>query len=84
VLDALALAASFCLALCGLPQLLAVMRRGSAEGLSWWFLGLWGAGEAGLLGYVLARYPGDWALILNYGGNLAIVAALLRYRAKKA
>jgi uncharacterized protein with PQ loop repeat len=81
VIEAIGTTAALALALCCIPQLIASWRQRSAAGLSWWFLGLWGAGEVGMLIYT-AQY-GDPILWLNYGGNALIVAALLLLRSRK-
>jgi len=66
------------LALCGLPMLLDVIRRGNTTGISGGFIILWTFGE--LLGtiYVWGNAP----LMANYGANLLLTSTICYYYLK--
>lgn len=68
------------LTLSGLPQAWQCYRTGNSDGLSWGLLGMWLAGEVLMLTYALVEYAHDWRLLLNYGGNAAIVYVMLHYK----
>jgi hypothetical protein len=74
---------ALCLALCGVPQLLQVLRDGHARGTSAAFLGMWGGGCASMLVNVLLLHASDIALVLNYVLNLFVVGmiCLVKWRA---
>ena len=74
-LDAIGLAGATALAVSGLPQAVQSWRQGHSDGVSWGLLALWLGGEAAMVAYVLGTTP-DPVLLINYGGNLAIVAVI--------
>jgi len=67
------------LALCGLPAAIDVIGKGTAEGYSQAFIGMWFAGEVLTLIYVILRHGFDKPLIFNYGLNLTFISIILYY-----
>jgi uncharacterized protein with PQ loop repeat len=66
------------LALCAVPQAWECYTTQSAAGLSWGFLGMWGAGEVCLL---IATLPlRQWFLTANYVLNLLALAVIYWYK----
>lgn len=63
----------FCLAFCGIPQLLKAIKTKKADDLSWGFLFMWGVGELGAAIYITGNLP----LFLNYVLNLMIIIILV-------
>ncbi len=65
-----------------LPQLVRTWRRGSAEDLSWFYLGTFGTGVGGWLAYgLLSR---DVAILATNVVTLALVASLVLLKAMTA
>ena len=72
------------LALCALPQAVAVMRQGHADGIDPVFIGMWFGGEVLLFAYVALKgkregYPPDYPLLINYGLNIALTGVIVGY-----
>lgn len=67
------------LAWCALPQVIAVVQSGSAQGLNPWFLSMWGIGEIFTIIYVYKSRGLDWPLLTNYTINLTLVGILVLY-----
>jgi len=69
---------SFCLIVCGLPQLIKTIRSKKIEGVSFLFLLLWFLGEFFSLFYVVVK-TGKLPLIFNYVINLLVTLILITY-----
>lgn len=67
------------LALCGAPAAFDVIQKGTAEGYSQAFIGMWFVGEILTLIYVLLKHGFDKPLIFNYGLNLTFISIILYY-----
>jgi len=69
---------SILLAVCAFPQALKSIIDKNSDGLSSWFLLMWGLGEILVFVYILPdrQYP----LIANYGMNLILVAIITWYK----
>lgn len=65
-------------AICGLPQAIACIRTGNAQGVDGLFLLAWLLGEIFTLIYVWPR--SDWPLIFNYTMNLVFVLIIFKYK----
>ena len=68
-----------CFALSGAPEARRSWRRGRSD-VAGGTVALWLGGEAAMMIYAVATYPGDLILLLNYTGNLALVSVIARYR----
>lgn len=69
---------SVLLAFCGLPQAIECWKRGSAEGVAWGFLVMWGLGEILALVYVFEKF--DMPLVFNYAANIVFLLVITRYK----
>lgn len=67
-----------CFAMCGVPQAWESYKNGHSDGMTWGFLGLWGAGEVLTLIYVLPTW--QWPLIFNYLWNLVFIGIVMYYK----
>ena len=69
------------LGLCGIFQALHCWQRGNSEGLSWFFMGLWGVGEILRLYHVTVNLPVlDMALIVGYTIDLCSLGVMVKYK----
>jgi uncharacterized protein with PQ loop repeat len=69
---------SFCLIICGLPQMIKTIKLKKVEGFSFLFLLLWFLGEFFSLFYVIQK-TGKLPLIFNYVINLIVTIILISY-----
>jgi MtN3 and saliva related transmembrane protein len=76
VIDLLGWIGAFCLAMCGLPQLIKLLRTKRARDLSLFFLAMWAAGEICFLTYIAFRTP-TAPLIANATWSLVLSIAIL-------
>lgn len=67
-------------AICALPQAIKCYKEKHATGLSWLFLLLWLGGEICLLIYTIYTIGAFNPLVLNYVGNLFLLAVIIRYK----
>lgn len=70
---------AFLLAFCGLPAMLDVVDKGTAEGYSTMFIGMWGMGELLTAYYVYRRHGFDKPLMFNYILNLTFISIIMYY-----
>ena len=73
------------LALCGAPQAWQSFQNQHSDGISWYFIGMWGGGEALLLLYIFTTMgitPLSIPLLANLGVNLFFVGVIAWYRIK--
>ena len=80
MLEALGWIGSLCLAFCGIPAVVQVIRDKMCT-FTWWFLGMWGIGEICILISILIQFPRPW-LIINYGTNIICVGILVWFKVK--
>ena len=65
------------LAFCGLPQALQSIEQGHSEGVSEFFVLMWGIGEICCMVYVYkTRERMDWPLMTNYILNLTFITII--------
>jgi len=72
---------TFCFAVCGLPQLIKILRTKETGGVSVTFLFLWLIGEILTLWYAFVRAP-KLPLLTNYVWNITVVFLILFFYAK--
>ena len=65
---------------CALPQAASCVRSGNADGLSGWFLALWGVGEVFAVPAVLIDLGVVWWLLANYAVNGSCLLVICRYK----
>lgn len=78
LLDVIGWVGSICFAVCAVPQAWQSWRQGHGEGLSWFFLGLWLAGELLVTIYIIPKQ--DWPLLFNYAVNMLCLAVIFKYK----
>ena len=79
MIEALGYVSGLSLAICGLPQAIQSWRTGNSQGISPYFLWLWGLGEVGMTIYTLLKIGFDKPLLLNYIFNIVLIIFIMRY-----
>lgn len=80
-MEAIGWASAILFAVCGVPQAYQCYRTKSANGLNWYFLGTWAAGEA--LGIAYAIHLQATPLLANYILNAMSLAVMIYYKARE-
>lgn len=68
------------LAFCGLPAVVDVVYKGSADGYSTVFILMWLSGEILALVYVLNRDKGQLPTLYNYVINIILISIIVYYK----
>lgn len=71
---------SMLLAFSAMPQMMHAIRNKHAKGLSWGFLGMWGAGMTMCLTYILHQKELQYPLVANYVLNLSMWTVIFFYK----
>lgn len=79
ILSVIGALGAFAFAISGVPQAIRSWKLGTSRGMSGTTIALWLTGEACMLAYTVATYPGDFVLLGNYLANFLIVSLIAWY-----
>lgn len=79
MIEAIGWLASFCFAICALPQARLSYKQGHSRGVSPSFMWLWFSGEILMMLYVPLKLGWDWPIMFNLITNALFGLVILRY-----